>query len=136
MRSTTLALSILLLAFGADAFAKSAAEYDLKVTPAKAPKGSPTDFAITISPKEGWVLTTETPFKIKLKSPESIALTKAELSSKDFKDPKSAAKSVGTTFTAASSGKHQIEADMMFFLCTKEICKRFTAQHAQSIVVN
>ena len=79
---------------------------------------------LTITPKEGWVLKTETPFKLELAAKEGITLARVTFSSKDFVDPKKPAKTVATLFNAAKAGKHGIDAKLTFFVCSDTICKR------------
>jgi hypothetical protein len=124
MRIFTLAL--LLLATPLYASSKTTGEYDITVTtPEKVPAGGKATYSVTIVPKGEWKLKTETPFKVKLAGTEGVAIESSTLRSKDFADPKAASKTVSTHVTAPK-GKHTIDADLMFFLCSAEICKRHT----------
>ena len=79
---------------------------------------------LTITPKEGWVLKTETPFKALLSATEDIELPQVKFSSKDFVDAKAAPKTILTSFTAKKAGAHSIDASLTFFVCSETICKR------------
>ena len=84
----------------------------------------PLRYNLTITPKEGWTLKTETPFKLELAAKESVTLPRLTFSSKDFVDPKKPAKTVATLFSASRAGKHGIDAKLTFFVCSATICKR------------
>lgn len=107
--------------------AKKEKKYSVAVTaePQDVIKDKDAKYKITITPKEGFVLKTETPFTAKLASSTGCKLAKAKFSSKDFDDPKSVAKSVSTTFKASAAGKHEISADLVFFICNETLCERF-----------
>jgi hypothetical protein len=81
---------------------------------------------LTIAPREGWVLKTQTPFKATLKAGDAIKLSQTRFSAKDFADPGAAAKTIKAAFEAAAAGSQRIDADLSFFLCTAEVCQRFT----------
>lgn len=81
-------------------------------------------YKITITPKKNFVLKTETPFTAKLTSSTGCKLAKDKFSNKEFDDPKAVAKSVSTVFKAAA-GKHEISADLTFFICDETLCERF-----------
>ena len=88
---------------------------------------------LTITPKDGWVLKTDTPFKAKLASHENLDLPKAKFiakekgfvwTSKDFVDAKATPKTILTSFTAKVAGPYSLNADLTFFVCSDTICKR------------
>jgi len=79
---------------------------------------------LTITPKDGWVLKTDTPFKAKLASHENLDLPKIKFNSKDFVDAKATPKTILTTFTARKAGPYSLNADLTFFVCSDTICKR------------
>ena len=87
--------------------------------------GEASSCKLTIKPAAGHVLKTETPFKAMLKGSDGVKVEKEKYTSKDFEDPKSAQKSIQTKFTAAAAGKHTLNADLTFFVCNDEVCKRF-----------
>ena len=88
------------------------------------PYPCPENTNLTITPKEGWVLKTETPFKLELAAKEGVTLPRVSFSSKDFVDPQEPAKTVATLFNAQKAGKHGIDAKLTFFVCSDSICKR------------
>ncbi|MEM6730910.1 MAG: hypothetical protein AAF658_05105 [Myxococcota bacterium] len=105
----------------------SGKEYSIAVQLAatQVKSGDPTAVTITITPQAPWVLKTTTPMKIQLECTDGCDITKARLSAKDIDDAEASAKSVKTQLKA-SSGKHRLDGDLSFFLCTDEICKRQT----------
>ncbi len=82
-------------------------------------------FSITITPAEGFVLKTATPFKAKLVGSEGVELEKVKFSNKDFKDAQAAAKTVETTLKASKAGSHSVKAALTFFVCDDTLCERF-----------
>ena len=75
-------------------------------------------------------LKTNTPFKAMVKGSDGVAVSKDKYTAKDFVDEKAAAKTIKTEFTASKSGEGTVNADLTFFLCTDEICKRYKAAAA------
>ena len=102
-------------------------EYSIEVSLApKTPKaGEEARVVITITPEAPYVLKTTTPMKIQLECTEGCSLDKDQLTAKDITDPNSKAKAVATELTA-KPGKHRLDGDLSFFLCTDEICARKT----------
>lgn len=98
---------------------------DVNLASEKPEAGKHTEVVITITPEAPYVLKTSTPMKIALECTDGCELEKKKLSSKDIKNPKSEAKAVVTKLTA-TSGKHRLDGEMSFFLCTDEICMRQT----------
>ena len=87
--------------------------------------GENIELLITITPEAPYVLKSTTPMKIALECTEGCELTQSKLTAKDIKDEETEAKSVATVLTARS-GKHRLDGDLSFFLCTDEICERKT----------
>lgn len=81
--------------------------------------------AITIEPKAPWVLKTTTPLAIALECTEGCTLEKPELNAKDIVDAKTSAKTVRSPLTV-QRGRHRLDGELSFFLCTDEICRRQT----------
>ncbi|MEE8408615.1 MAG: hypothetical protein V3T05_03325 [Myxococcota bacterium] len=102
--------------------------------------GSDAEFKLTITPNAPWVLKTTTPLKIILEASDGIALVKKKFSNKDIVDEKSDeesdAKSVKAPFKANARGQQKINADLTFFLCTEEICQRYTDEAELSLQIN
>lgn len=98
---------------------------DVSLAPQSPKAGEGTRVLITITPEAPYVLKTTTPMKIQLECTEGCSLDKAKLTAKDIADPESKAKAVTTQLTA-KSGKHRLDGDLSFFLCTDEICARKT----------
>ncbi len=114
---------------------KTVSEYTLAAgsEPAPVTSGSEARYAITISPKAPWVFKTTTPLKIVLTASNKVKLAKSELDAKDILDPDAVPKSVTTTFTAGAKGEHKITALLTFFLCTDEVCKRYSDKIESSV---
>lgn len=101
-------------------------DYELKaaIVPESVSAGQAARYQLTITPHAPWVLKTETPFDVRLSASNGVTLEKAKLTAKDFADPKAEAKVVASGFSAPAGTGHNIVADMSFFLCSQEICKR------------
>lgn len=120
--------SVLILTLGLPAFgdAEEAKPYAVAFTAQKTVKvGSAGQCDLTITPAEGYVLKTVTPFKGKLSAPAAIALSKDTYAAKDFVDAKAFAKTITAKFTAKAAGDAAIKADLTFFICNDELCKRY-----------
>ena len=98
---------------------------DAITTPDTVTAGNAAELKITITPKAPWVLKTTTPMKVTLEASDGVKLAKKKLSNKDIIDAKSKAKSVKTGFES-DPGDKKIDAKLSFFLCTEEICQRYT----------
>ena len=86
--------------------------------------------ALTITPKGKQTLKTNTPFKAMVKGSDGVAVSKDKYTAKDFVDEKTPAKTIKTAFTASKAGEGSVNANLTFFLCTDEICKRYKAEAA------
>lgn len=132
-------LILVLFAVGCTAHAESKEKvYSITTvtTPETVNNGSDAELMLTITPKTPWVLKTTTPLKIILEASDGITLAKKKLSNKDILDAEPKAKSVKTTFKANAAGPQKISADLTFFLCTDEICQRYTDEAELAIQVN
>lgn len=94
------------------------------VVPAPLPMGATGTYTLTVLPEPPWVMKAETPIDCVLKPAAGLAVEKARLSNKDLVDPKATAKSVTTRVTGKTAGRHALEAEISFFLCTQDLCKR------------
>ena len=127
-RSLTIALTSMAMLVGASslALASEAKPYSVAFTAKETVKvGAPGQCDLTITPAEGHVLKTVTPFKGKLTAPASVALTQDTYAAKDFLDAKAFAKTISAKFTAKEAGESSIKADLTFFICNDELCKRY-----------
>lgn len=86
--------------------------------------------ALTISPKGKWTLKTNTPFKAMVTGSDGVNVSKEKYTAKDFASEKTPAKTINTEFTAAKAGAGTVNANLTFFLCTDEVCKRYKADAA------
>lgn len=127
-RSLTIALVLAAFGFGAStiALASEAKPYSVAFTSKDTVKvGSAGQCDLTITPAEGHVLKTVTPFKGKLSAPAALALTQDTYAAKDFIDSNAFAKTIAAKFTAKEAGESSIKADLTFFICNDELCKRY-----------
>ena len=95
--------------------------------------GTTSSCKLTITPAKDHVMKSETPFKVMLKATDGVKVEKEKYTSKDWEDPKTPTKTVQTKFTAAAPGKHSLNADLTFFICNDEVCKRFKDKAACSV---
>ena len=86
--------------------------------------------ALTITPKGKQTLKTNTPFKAMVKGSDGVTPAKEKYTAKDFVDEKTPQKTIQTEFTASKAGEGSVNANLTFFLCTDEICKRYKADAA------
>ena len=94
------------------------------------------NFFLTIIPTKPWVLKMKTPLKISLKATPGLGLGKEILGKEDVVNPKNEIKQLKTSFNVAQAGQHTISTSASFFLCTSEICKRFTDEIETKFTVN
>ena len=98
------------------------------VAPDDLKAGASGTYKLTITPKEGYQLKVETPFKAELTSPTGVKIARDKFGNADFDDPKTAHKSVSTAITPSKSGENHVVADVSFFICNDELCERFKAK--------
>ena len=109
----------------ADASKKEDPLYGLTFDAPKATKtGTAANCVLAITPKSGWTLKTNTPFKMEISSTPVVELPQTKFTAKDFVDAKEANKRVNAGFKATKAGKHNIDAKLTFFVCSDSICKR------------
>jgi len=107
-------------------------------TPATIAQGNQGQFKLSITPVAPWVMKTTTPMKISLSASDGISLSHNKLTNKDILkegDGHNAIKTVATSFQSKSGGEQTIGAKLSFFLCTDEICKRFSDKLTYSFKV-
>ena len=130
-----LTLPLGLLALPVQAADKVAADVDMQ-GPVKLNKGKSGELAVTISAREGWKLSLEAPLSIKLTAPGNISLKKTKLGVKDAAPDKAKKNySFPTTVTGTASGTAKVEANITYFMCTEEVCKRFKAKKEVALQV-
>lgn len=91
--------------------------------------------AVSIVGKNGFKVSEETPFTLKLEATSGVKLAAAKFTRKELVDPKSTAPAVKTSYTGVAPGANQIKADVVFFLCTDKLCQRMTAQTSIDVLV-
>lgn len=125
-----------LMANSAEAAGKTAADLELNA-PAKLKNGKSAELSLRIKAHEGWKLSLEAPLSIKLTAPDNLKLKKAKLGAADASgDKKGTDVRFPTTVTAAAKGKGTVQAKIVYFMCTEEVCKRFTAKKEVALQVN
>ena len=124
---TPFALVGLCLTFNIPSHAQESPPYaiEFSISP-KAVDQAGAELKLTIAPKNGWVLKKQTPFKVTLSPSDGIRLGQSTFDSKDFTDPEAKSKTIGTKIQRESPGPKKISANLSFFLCSAEICQRFT----------
>lgn len=85
-------------------------------------------YTVTITPKEGYELKVETPFKAQLSSNTGVKIARAQFGNQDFDDPKTAHKSISTPVTPTKAGDNHLAAELTFFICDPQLCERFQAK--------
>jgi hypothetical protein len=103
-------------------------DYHIDVGPKAVTTGAAAACEVTITPQAPWALKIETPFSARLEADAGLTVSKTQLDKADFVDPKAAAKTVRTSCTASAAGEHTLRAQLNFFLCSHEICKRMQEQ--------
>ncbi len=91
--------------------------------------------AITIVPKSPLVLKTTTPLAIALECTEGCTVEKPKLDAEDIVDAKTSAKTVRSPLKVRR-GRHRLDGELSFFLCTDEICRRQTDDLTYAFDVN
>jgi hypothetical protein len=105
------------------------------IIPSELKVEGPGRFELTITPEAPYLLKVETPFKVVLSASDGLQLAKTELTAKDFVDQKTPAKTVVGELVAKKKGEQQLTAELTFFLCTDEICQRFTDRVTTTVKV-
>jgi hypothetical protein len=93
------------------------------------------EISFAIAPEKGWKVSLEAPLSVKLKGAGKLILGKRKLGVKDgSKEGKGFI--LKTTIEGASSGTDTVTASAVYFLCTDDVCKRFTATRELAVKVN
>lgn len=103
--------------------------------PAPVAVGKPCNYQIAIKPVAPWVLKNSTPLKVKLATTEGLKVGKDTLTAADLVEDQSKAKAVATSCEGLKPGINSVNADLSFFLCTEEICQRYTDTTQLSVEV-
>jgi saccharopine dehydrogenase-like NADP-dependent oxidoreductase len=93
------------------------------------------EISFAIAPEKGWKVSLEAPLSVKLKGAGKLIIGKRKLGVKDgSKDGKGFI--LKTSIEGASAGTDTVTASAVYFLCTDEVCKRFTATRELAVKVN
>lgn len=141
MKSLVLCLTL----FGLNASVAHAAKDEVKIDPKekaeltlKAPDNlkvkESAQISFTIKPEKGWKVSMEAPLSVKLSNAGKVAITKRKLG---LKDGKAEGKGIvlTTTLEGAAAGADTVKASATYFLCTADVCKRFSASREIALKV-
>jgi hypothetical protein len=95
----------------------------------------PCNLQLAIKPTAPWVLKNTTPLKVTLATTEELKVAKPTLTAADLIDAPDASKAVASECEGVRPGATKVNADLSFFLCTEEICQRYTDKAELSIEV-
>ncbi|MCC6806846.1 MAG: hypothetical protein IT381_05450 [Deltaproteobacteria bacterium] len=104
-------------------------------TSAKVKAGAQGTLVLSVLALNGFKVSQETPFTVKLAPTAGLKLAAEQFARKDLVDPKAKDPQVKTTFTASAKGAQTVKADVVFFLCTDKLCQRMTAKTDVAITV-
>ncbi len=117
-----------------------ASEKDYKIvsegTTTKLKAGANGKLVIQVVPQNGFKVSDETPFSLKLAATDGVKLDGTQFQRKDLVDPKAKDPQVKTGFRAEKKGEHTVSGDLVFFLCTEKLCQRMTAKTSVKIAVD
>ena len=94
--------------------------------PAQVKAGEAGKVTLAVKPVSGAKVKPETPFKTKLSATAPVELAKTELGYGDHARVEGDGPVFEVPFQATTPGEGNIEADMVFFVCTDEACVRTT----------
>jgi hypothetical protein len=121
------------LALSAAANDGLATEKDFKVTSdgtaAKVKAGQKGALVVNVVALNGFKVSQETPFSLKLAATDGVKLDAQTFARKDLVDSNAKDPQVKTFFTGAAKGEQTVNVDVTFFLCSDKLCQRMTAKH-------
>ena len=93
------------------------------------------EISFAIKPEKGWKVSLEAPLSVKLSNAGKVVIAKRKLGVKDgAKDGKGFI--LKTNIEGATAGADTVKAKAVYFLCTADVCKRFTASREIALKVN
>ena len=104
--------------------AASAYTLDSSPGPIKLKKGEAGRAHFAVVPKAGAHVSPEAPVTIKLSGGPAIEIPKVKLGRADTKATAAQGIEVELPFTAKSAGQEELKADVVFFICVKDLCAR------------
>lgn len=112
---------------GAEAQANPAAaddsSYRIDVeAPATVASGAEGTVRVKVTPSSGWKMNHEYPTKLKVKAPDGVAVTKAELSKGDAERFDDAGATFAVQFKPGAAGEKSFQAKLKFAVCTDATC--------------
>lgn len=116
-----------------------ATEKDFKIvtdgSTTKLKNGEKGTLTLQVLAMNGFKVSQETPFTVKLAPTAGLKLETQQLQRKDLVDPKAKDPQVKTAFTATAKGAQAVKADLVFFLCTDKLCQRMTTSQELKVAV-
>ena len=111
---------------GPDDAALAASSYTLEVptAPIKVKKGQAGSLRIAVVPKAGAHVSPDAPVSITLTSGPSLDLPKVKLGRADTRPTGAQGMEVALPFTGKAAGQEQLKADVVFYICIKDLCAR------------
>ena len=103
--------------------------------PAPLHVGKDCQYRLEIAPKAPWVLKPSTPLKVQLSATAGLKVAKPVLSGKDLTPVEGRGQAVASACEAVGTGAQRVDAQISFFLCTDEICRRHEDQIPLAIEV-
>ena len=113
---------------------KEKAELTLKA-PDKLKVKQSAELSFHIKPEKGWKVSFEAPLSVKLSNAGKVTIKQRKLGIKDGKKEGEGVV-LSTTVQGASSGADKVTAKAVYFLCTADVCKRFSAKREIALKVN
>jgi hypothetical protein len=122
----TCALLVATPAAASDASTAAAASYVIDTTASTTALevGDDGRFVLEIQPRPGVHVQRQAPLRAKLGATPGIALAKTGLGRGDLVDPAVDAPRFEVAFTATSAGRHEVRANLQFFVCSATWCVR------------
>ena len=137
MKSLVLCLTFL----GINATAAEAAKIDPKENaeltlkaPDKLKVKQTGEISFSIKPEKGWKVSFEAPLSVKLSNAGKVVIGKRKLGVKDGKKDGQGIV-LSTTLEGSSAGADTVTAKAVYFLCTADVCKRFSASREIALKV-
>jgi hypothetical protein len=129
----------LLFLLAASAGPDLATEKDFKIvtdgSTLKVKHGEKGALVLSVVAMNGFKVSQETPFTVKLAPSAGVKLDTQQFARKDLVDPKAKDPQVKTSFTGTQKGAQNVKVDLIFFLCTDKLCQRMTSSADVKIAV-
>ena len=143
MRNSALAAFASILSLGSacragpDDAALAASSYTLDVPqgPIKVKKGETGSARFAVVPKAGAHVSPEAPVTITLTGGAALEFPKAKLGRTDTKPTDAQGLEVSLPFTAKAAGQDELKANLVFYICIKDLCARQTKSLSFAVAI-